>query len=29
MPAQPGVPAADVETIIRYVRWLQGKAGIT
>lgn len=28
MPAQPGVSAEDVEAIIRYVRWLQGKAGI-
>ena len=29
MPAQPGVSAEEVETIIRYVRWLQSRAGIT
>ena len=29
MPAQPGVTPDEVETIIRYVRWLQGKAGIS
>ena len=29
MPPQPGVSADDVEAIIRYVRWLQSKAGIT
>ena len=29
MPAQPGVSAEDVEAIIRYIRWLQGRAGIT
>lgn len=29
MPAQPDVPSPEVEEIIRYVRWLQGKAGIT
>lgn len=29
MPAQPGVSTEEVEVIIRYVRWLQSKAGIT
>ena len=29
MPAQPGVSSEEVEAIIRYVRWLQLKAGIT
>lgn len=29
MPAQPGVGTGEVEAIIRYVRWLQGRAGIT
>jgi mono/diheme cytochrome c family protein len=29
MPAQPGVSGEEVEAIIRYIRWLQGKAGIT
>jgi mono/diheme cytochrome c family protein len=29
MPAQPGVSTTEVEAIIRYVRWLQSKAGIT
>lgn len=29
MPAQPGVSAEDGELIIRYIRWLQGKAGIS
>ena len=29
MPAQPTVSPGDVEAIIRYVRWLQRKAGIT
>jgi cytochrome c len=29
MPAQPGVNSGEVEAIIRYVRWLQSKAGIT
>jgi mono/diheme cytochrome c family protein len=29
MPAQAAVSPDDVEAIIRYVRWLQGKAGIT
>jgi mono/diheme cytochrome c family protein len=29
MPAQPGVSIGEMETIIRYVRWLQSKAGIT
>jgi mono/diheme cytochrome c family protein len=28
MPAQPGVTSEETEAIIRYVRWLQGKAGI-
>lgn len=29
MPAQPDVSSAEVEAIIRYVRWLQSRAGIT
>ena len=29
MPAQPGVSEEEVELIIRYLRWLQGKAGIS
>jgi mono/diheme cytochrome c family protein len=29
MPAQPGVSPEEVEAIIRYVRWLQTRAGIT
>jgi mono/diheme cytochrome c family protein len=29
MPAQPTVSAQEVDAIIRYVRWLQEKAGIT
>jgi len=29
MPAQLGVSSEEVEAIIRYVRWLQSKAGIT
>jgi cytochrome c5 len=29
MPPQPGVSADEVEAIIRYVRWLQTRAGIT
>lgn len=29
MPAQPGVSPGEVEAIIRYIRWLQSKAGIT
>ncbi len=29
MPPQPSVTPAQVDAIVRYVRWLQGKAGIT
>jgi mono/diheme cytochrome c family protein len=28
MPAQPGMDPGEVESIIRYVRWLQQRAGI-
>lgn len=29
MPSQPGVSSVEVEEIIRYIRWLQSRAGIT
>ena len=29
MPAQPGISSQEIEAIIRYVRWLQARAGIT
>ena len=29
MPPQPGVSAEEMEQIIRYIRWLQTRAGIT